>query len=190
MIKLEWDTIFNSTRYLLANCVNITEINLNNFDISLVTDMAHMFYYCTSLISVDILNVTTKNLKNIYMMFYHCLSLISIDLSSFDTSSVTDMSELFYGCQKLEYINIKNFTQTEGLKTNGIFSRISNKATICLNPQKVPDIYDLAIQNNIKLDNTETCLLKCNKENPFEKFKSKYAQIFVELMIWQIIYVY
>ena len=27
LIKLEWDTIFNSTRYLLANCVNITEIN-------------------------------------------------------------------------------------------------------------------------------------------------------------------
>ena len=44
LIKLEWDTIFNSTRYLFANCVNITEINLNNFDISLVTDMAHMFY--------------------------------------------------------------------------------------------------------------------------------------------------
>ena len=107
------------------------------------------------------------------MMFYHCLSLISIDLSSFDTSTVTDMAELFYGCLKLEYINIKNFTQTEGLKSNGIFSRISNKATICLNPKKVPDIYDLAIQNNIKLDNTEKCLLKCNKENPFGKVQEQ-----------------
>ena len=169
LIKLVWDKPLNSTRWLFYYCVNIIEVNLTNFNTSLVTDMAGMFRDCHSLISVELSNLVTKNneylngvfyncysLKSIdlssfdsskvwslYAMFYNCNSLISIDLSNFDTSSVKYMNELFFNCSNLEYINIKNFSEKKNLKSTDMFYGIAKNAVICLAPNKSPKIYNI-----------------------------------------------
>ena len=169
IIKLVWDKPLISTRYLFGNCVNIIEVNLTNFNTSLITDLAGMFQNCYSLKSVDLSNLVTNNneylngmfyncysLKSInlssfdtskvislWSMFYNCQSLISIDLSNFDTSLVFRMEYLFYNCKNLEYINIKNFSENKKLITKDMFYGIPKPVVICLDPYKSPKIYNI-----------------------------------------------
>ena len=46
---------------MFGGCNKITEVDLTNFDASLVTDFHYMFYGCTSLISVNLSNLKTSN---------------------------------------------------------------------------------------------------------------------------------
>ena len=65
---------------MFYECMNITEINLSNFNTSIVTNMNSMFNGCSSL--------------------------SSLDLSNFNTSIVTNMGHMFSYSNKLEYIII------------------------------------------------------------------------------------
>ena len=56
LVELIWDDNINNTRYMFKGCINITEINLSNFNTSLVEDMGYMFYDCRSLTSLDLSN--------------------------------------------------------------------------------------------------------------------------------------
>ena len=80
-ITLTWNESITSTSNMFSNCVNITEIDLSNFDASSVIDMSSMFSGCSSL--------------------------TSLDLSNFDASSVIYMNYIFSNCEKLEYVNLK-----------------------------------------------------------------------------------
>ena len=80
IIKLEWDKPLNSTYALFRECENITEINLTNFDTSLVIDMSNMFSYCHSLISIDVSNLNTAKVNKMKSMFQYCNLLTSLNL--------------------------------------------------------------------------------------------------------------
>ena len=55
IIILEWNEILDSINDMFLDCVNITEVDLSQFDSSKVTRMSGMFYNCTSLTKVNIL---------------------------------------------------------------------------------------------------------------------------------------
>ena len=78
-ITLTWNESITSTSNMFTNCVNITEIDLSNFDASSV--------------------------KNMNSMFSGCSSLTSLILSNFNTSKVENMNRIFSNCEKLEYVN-------------------------------------------------------------------------------------
>ena len=171
IIKLEWNNPLSNPHALFANCHNITEINLVNFDTSLITNMYAFFAYCHSLTSINLSNINTKNvtdmrrmfkecyslksinlsnfetskIKTLFHMFYFAKSLISLDLSIFDTSEVTNMYQLFYNCKNLEYINLKNFSDSKIQNTTDIFTGIAQNAVICINLTKAPIIYEILI---------------------------------------------
>ena len=64
-IKLIWDnTIFLGTGGMFYNCMDITEIDMTNFDTSSVDDMSNMFALCSSL---KILKVDNLNISNVYI---------------------------------------------------------------------------------------------------------------------------
>ena len=62
-IKLVWNGPISSTRQMFSSCVEITEIDLTNFDMSDVTDMGGMFESLTYLTSLVISNLNTKKVK-------------------------------------------------------------------------------------------------------------------------------
>ena len=97
---------------MFCNCQSLTELNLNNFNTINVKIMKSMFFGCYSLTSLDLSNFRTSNVENMYGMFFKCSSLTSLNLSNFDTSSVTDMSAMFRYCSKLKSLNLNNFKTT------------------------------------------------------------------------------
>ena len=181
-IKMVWNGPINSTYYMFHECIYINDVDLTNFDTSLVTNMEYMFYCCHSLTSINLSNLNTKNVKKMYNMFNHCYILVSINLGNFDTSMVNNMTQLFARSSLLEYINIKNFKETNNLSISGMFSNVKENAVICLNSIKSPNIYNLAKKLSCVTFSCETDwrrvqknLTNCNDKNETE-FEEKEIQ--------------
>ena len=68
-IKLVWKKNINSTAYMFCLCTKITEIDLSNFDASLVTSMNSMFDGCDNLISLNLSNLNTSGVIKMGFMF-------------------------------------------------------------------------------------------------------------------------
>ena len=95
-IELVWYNLIDNCKSMFYNCINITEIDLPNFDTSQVTSMDSMFGQCKLLTSLNLANFNTSKVTDMYEMFYYCESLFSLNLSNFDISKVTRISETFY----------------------------------------------------------------------------------------------
>ena len=100
-VELIWDENINNCKHMFYECINITEINLSNFNTSQVTNMFGMFSGCSSLSLLDLSNFDTSQVTDMTEMFYHCSSLTSLNLSYFDTSQVVRMKSMFGHCSSL-----------------------------------------------------------------------------------------
>ena len=112
-IKLVWKNIINSTACMFSGCNKINEIDLSNFDTSLVTDMKYMFLECNSLTSLNLSNINTSQVTNMNDIFARCEKLNSIDLSNFDTSQVTNMYGMFYACENVLFLDLSKFNTSQ-----------------------------------------------------------------------------
>ena len=177
-VELIWDKSISTCYHMFYECVDITEINLSNFNASIVTNMnamfAHcsslssidfsnfntsivtymnsVFYNCSSLLSLDLSDFNTSIVTDIYSMFAHCSSLTSLDLFNFDTSKITIMDSMFSNCRKLKYINLKNFIENEKLSVTDIFGSVPDNVVICLNENS----------NKIKAEIKNSYILNCS----------------------------
>jgi len=99
---------------MFNNKTNITSLDLSGWDTSNVTIMSGMFQGCSSLTSLDVSNFDTSNVEYMNGMFYECNNLTSLDLSNFDTSSVTNMASMFSYCSSLTSITFgENFSGSD-----------------------------------------------------------------------------
>ena len=108
-IIMKWYNYSNSTRGMFENCINIIEIDLTEFDLSLIINMDNTFWNCKSLISIKFGNYSTPLLNSTFGVFNNCFRLSSIDLSMFNTENVIDMGLMFYNCSNLKSLIISNF---------------------------------------------------------------------------------
>ena len=106
-------------------------INLDNFNTSLVTNMKNMFRYA-SFKFLNLSNFVTSNVVNMEGMFTGS-KIISIDLSSFDTSKVTNMGNMFSNCYNLISLDISNFDFSLVKSVDHIFYQINFKIKFCRN---------------------------------------------------------
>ena len=147
-----------NTRHFFKNCVNITEINLTEFNCPWIDSLGMMFYrcisltsvifgefggpklkwtnqmfdYCRSLIYVDLSSFYTSKLIDMELMFRGCSSLKALNISNLDTSEVTNMNELFYGCSSLVSLNISNFNTAKVINISCMFKNCYNLTSIDL----------------------------------------------------------
>ena len=187
-IGLTWNKLIDNTRYMFEGCSDIIEIDLSNFNTSIVVYMNHMFYGCSSLISLNLSNFDTSKVNNMNWMFRECSSLTSLNLSNFDTSKLNWMHNMFTDCTNLEYINMINFKDSslEDGKYYDIFKNVPVNIVICINKDNINKIYS-QIENilchiedctdNWKLkqkkliDGNNTCINKCSDNNLYENNK-------------------
>ena len=88
-------TMFNA-------CMNLTELNISNFDTGNVTDMSLMFSYCSNLATLNLSNFDTRNVTDIEQMFHECDNLATIYVSNkFVTTACQSSENMFKGCKKL-----------------------------------------------------------------------------------------
>ena len=149
---------------MFRECKNITEMNLSNFNTTLVTTMDNMFEGCSSLTSVDLTNFNTKLVKTMIFMFSRCSSLTTLDLSFFDTSSVTAMDSMFSHCSSLTSLNISNFNTSSVISMDSMFYECINLEYINL------DNFDKRKIRRNMFKNLQKDLVICIKEINKNKF--------------------
>ncbi|MDR3242132.1 MAG: BspA family leucine-rich repeat surface protein [Lactobacillaceae bacterium] len=134
-ITIEPGVIANtSTKNMFFGLVNCKTIeNLNNLDVSNVTDMTNMFSNCGRLENFSVTNWDTSNVHNMSSMFAACQTLTSLDLSSFDTQNVKSMQDIFAGCNALQTLNLKNWDTSEVQDMGGMFSACYDLQTLDTN---------------------------------------------------------
>ena len=155
IIKLIWYDEPSTTSFMFNGCINITEIDLSNFDASSVIDMNRMFYGCSSLISLNLSNLDTSSVIDMNDMFSGCSSLISLNLSNLNTSSVIDINSMFSGCSSLHSLDLSNFDMSS--VGPNMFKGCSNLEYINLKSSKIENIELISHILNSTSDNLIIC---------------------------------
>ena len=116
----------NTGRELFKDFSNVKEINFENIDTSMVTDMNGMFKSCTSLLRLDLRSFDTSNVDNMASMFYGCQLLNSLNISKLITNDVTTMSNMFNNCRTISSLNLNNFDTGKVLDMSSMFENCRN----------------------------------------------------------------
>ena len=107
-VELIWNKSIDNCGRMFQGCINITSINLSNFDTSKVINMQYMFNSCLNLFLLDLSNFNTSNVEDMSFLFCNCRTLTLLNLSNLDTSKVTDMQKMFMDCGNLRFLNLSN----------------------------------------------------------------------------------
>ena len=147
-VKLIWRKNIYSGFKMFFSCVDIIELNLTEFDSSLITDMGYMFMQMRNLTLLDLSNFNTRNCVNMRQMFDDDGELESLDLSGFDTSKVTEMFGMFYNCIKLKTIKISNFINSNVFNTSKMFSGCQKLENLNLTNFYTPEVINMELMFN------------------------------------------
>ena len=108
------NNIIKSMRSMFNGCSILTEVNLDCFDTSNVTDISGMFGSCKSIKTLDLSKLNTGQVTTMVSMFNGCKSLTNIiGIENFDTSNVTNMNYMFTDCSALTEINLNNWNTSK-----------------------------------------------------------------------------
>lgn len=135
-IKLVNNSQIKDMSSMFSNCINLTSLDLTEFDTSLAYDMSCMFENCWNLTTLEFGNPDTHNVKSMEKMFSDCnmlkklnlkidapnltsmvgmfgwcSAIEEIELDVSNTSKLTDMDEMFFGCIKLKRLVLDFDTQ-------------------------------------------------------------------------------
>lgn len=130
--------------YIFAGYINLTILDLSNFDTSNVKNMNNMFSGCSNLISIDLSNFKTNATTAMKSMFYNCSNLKTLDLSNFDTGNVENMENLFYGCNRLTALDVSNFTTSSVKTMRSMFYKCNSLTSLNLSNFITTNVTDMS----------------------------------------------
>ena len=92
--------------------------DISNWNVSKVHDMSYMFYNCTNF-NKDISSWDVSKVTYMSFMFYECNS-FNQDISAWDVSNVIHMGGMFWGCSKFNQ-DISNWNVSKVKNMNKMF---------------------------------------------------------------------
>ena len=100
---------------------HVKEMNLENFDVSNVTDMTDMFYMCESMETLNVSSWNTANVTSIRNIFSWCTNLKNLDVSRWNTSKMKDISSAFAYCRALRSLDVSGWNTSSVTDMYGTF---------------------------------------------------------------------
>ena len=132
-IKLNLYFILKDCSYMFANCKNIENIDLINFNTNNIISMQYMFYGC-NIKEINLLSFNTMSVKNINNTFENCKNIKYLDLSFLNINNVIDIKGIFKGCSSL--ISLSNISEWNMTNINDISEMFKG----CSSLKSIPDI--------------------------------------------------
>ena len=127
---------------VFQNCESLVNLTgEETWNTSRVTNMTGLFSVCLELTSLDLNNFDTSNVTSMWAMFQGCSKLTSLDLSSFNTSKVTNMERMFMSCSKLTSLDLSNFDMSKTTNTYTMFQGVGFRNIIMPNNYIKLDIF-------------------------------------------------
>ena len=140
---LIWNQKINTCNNLFISLTSIIEIDLSNFDTSIVTSMKSMFENCSNLEYINFGDINTSSVLDMSNLFYNCVSLKSLDVSRFDTSKVKYMNNMFLNCSLLTSLDIANFNASKVVSIASMFSGCHSLLKIDLSHMDVSKVTNM-----------------------------------------------
>ena len=132
IITMKYDYRVSNCDSMFSDLENLKDVDLSNFDGTLITTMSYMFWDCINLESVNFTNLKTPSLTDIGGLFSGCNSLLSADLSYLDTSSVIMMGSMFSYCTSLTSVNLSNLNTSKVTTMSYLFSTCTSLTSVDL----------------------------------------------------------
>ena len=153
----------------------LTTLNLSNFDTSMVMDMSNMFIGMSNLTSLNLSSFNTSHVMYMKAMFAGLSNIITLDLSNFDTSKVTNMISMFSGTSNLTTLNLSNFNTSQVTIMGGMFYGMSNLTTLNLSNFNTSKTTDMRSMFNGMTNLASLNISSFNTEN-VENMSSMFSQ--------------
>ena len=158
-ITMKWNYKVTNCMRMFDGLLNVTEIDLTNFDLSevtvmnmmfrncnnleyikfnnsksemIVTDISNMFDHCISLKTLDLSNFNSSQVSNMISTFSNCWSLSSLNLNGSNTSSVVYFVQAFYNCISLTSLDLSSFDTSKAWMMNLMFYNCSSLISLNL----------------------------------------------------------
>jgi len=164
-IKMKFEKKINNFYRMFANITNIIEVDLSQFDTSLVNNMAYMFENCTSLIFANFSNLNLSSVKRMEYMFFNCISLKTLDFMNVKLYKIPYHKNIFFNCTQLKYNNSFN-KNIFPIFNNNKRTLKENSYSIINNKKRKVDVF-------IPEDETEYC----TKDNIFSLPRDCYINV-------------
>ena len=139
---LETTSITNMS-YMFADCSNLSNLDISNFDTSNVTDMSSMFAGCTNLSILDVTNFDTSKVTDMSWLFSECGKLTSLNISNFDTSNVTDMTGML-SWLNITSLDLSQFNTSNVRNMSGLFWNSNKLKTLDLSNFDTSNVTDMS----------------------------------------------
>ena len=119
---------FTSLKEVFQNCKSVKELDVTDWDVTLVEDVQGLFEGCEEVTSVGDLSLWKPyNLRNTARMFSNCNKLTNASIWHFDVSKVTDMNHMFNYCEKLENIDVSSWDVSKVTDMEYMFCHTNNE---------------------------------------------------------------
>ena len=135
---------------MFNSCIQLTTLDLSNWDTSGITDMSLLFYNCQTIASINVSNWNTSNVTTMNDMFFTCPVLETINgLSGWNVANVTNMSNMFTQCYLLSSLDdVSGWNVSNVTNMSGMFSVLSAITSLDLSTWNVSKVTNMSAMFN------------------------------------------
>ena len=167
------------TSYMFYARNDITSLNLEDWDMSKVTDTDSMFNSCTNLKELHIQTWETFNIVNMDYMFCDCKSLENLNLNNWITNKLESMKYMFSDCCNLTTLRLAHWNVDNVKSAEFMFLNCTKLNSVYLYGWKIDRISDIqgildncdSLHNKYETKDAVTILnslINEESDNPFQ----------------------
>ena len=126
--------------YVFYDCIELTQLDLSNWDTRNVQYMICTFDGCTKLTEINCSRWNTSKVYNMQLAFYNCKSLQTIPVRDWDTRGLCYMDKAFANCESLTNLDVSKWDTSKVVEMTNVFNRCSSLTTLDVSKWKTSNV--------------------------------------------------